>query len=44
MHIRAEIYGNVFKTLKKRSKVHYRPVPVPENFLDALNLVHDIRG
>lgn len=33
----------VFKTLKQRDKVKYRGIPVPENVLDALELVHGIR-
>lgn len=34
----------VFKNLKKRRKLVYRPVPVPLEFLDTLNLVHNIRA
>lgn len=33
----------VFESLKKRKKGVYRPVPVPPVFLDALNMVHDLR-
>lgn len=32
-----------FRTLKQRDKVRYRSVPVPDNTLDALELVHGIR-
>ena len=31
-----------FRTLKKRDKVEFRAVPVPDHYLDALKLVHDI--
>jgi integrase/recombinase XerD len=33
----------VFRTLKKREKIHYRSVPVPTDFIDQLNMVHSIR-
>ena len=33
----------IFRSLKKRGKVVYRAVPVPPDFLDALDLVHGIR-
>lgn len=32
-----------FKTLKKRQKTHFRAVPVPDSYLDALDLVHHVR-
>ncbi|MCB1754339.1 MAG: site-specific integrase [Gammaproteobacteria bacterium] len=31
-----------FRTLKKRDKVEYRAVPVPDDYLDAMKLVHSI--
>jgi integrase/recombinase XerD len=34
----------IFESLKKRKKGIYRAVPVPPAFLDALNLVHDLRA
>ena len=34
----------VFESLKKRRKGHYRPVPVPEELLQALDVVHGIRA
>lgn len=33
----------VIRTLKQRNKVKYRNVPVPDEFLEALELVHRIR-
>lgn len=33
----------VFESLKKRVGGHFRAVPVPPQFLDTLNLVHQIR-
>lgn len=34
----------VFRTLKKRGdKKVYRPVPLPDHFLDELNLVHNLK-
>ncbi len=33
----------IFRTLKKRSKVLYRGVPVPSNYLDSLDMVHCIK-
>ena len=32
-----------FQTLKQRGKIRYRSVPVSDNYLDTLALVHDIR-
>lgn len=32
-----------FRTLKKRQKIHYRPVPVPPDYLDSLDMVHEVR-
>ena len=32
-----------FRTLKQRGKVIYRAVPVPDNYLDAMKLVHSIQ-
>lgn len=35
----------VFRSLKKRDgKTHHRAVPVPPDYLDALDLVHDVRA
>ena len=34
----------IFESLKKRKRGVYRAVPVPPAFLDALNLVHDLRA
>jgi integrase/recombinase XerD len=37
--------GVVFRTLKKRGdKKIYRPVPLPDHFLDELNLVHNLKS
>lgn len=33
----------IFRTLKKRTKTVYRSVPVPSDYLDALDMVHGIR-
>ncbi|VAW42612.1 hypothetical protein MNBD_GAMMA01-1387 [hydrothermal vent metagenome] len=33
----------IFRTLKKRTKVHYRNVPVPSDYIDTLDMVHGIR-
>ena len=33
----------VFRSLKKRGRVHYREIPVPSDYLDTLNVVHNIR-
>ena len=33
----------IFRTLKKREKIHYRSVPVPADYLDSLDMVHGIR-
>ena len=33
-----------FRTLKKRQKTHHRSVPVPLDYLDSLDMVHQIRG
>ncbi len=33
----------ILKTLKQRSKVKYRAIPVPDSVLEALELVHGIR-
>ncbi len=33
-----------FRTLKKRQKTHYRLVPVPPDYLDSLDMVHEIRA
>jgi integrase len=33
----------VFRTLKKRDKVQFRGVPVPTEFLDSLDMVHNIK-
>ena len=32
-----------FRSLKKRGRTLYRPIPVPESYLDTLELVHGIR-
>ena len=32
-----------FRTLKQRGKTLYRAIPVPDNYLDALDLVHRVR-
>ena len=32
-----------FRSLKKRDKLVYRTVPVPDNYLDAMKLVHTIQ-
>ena len=32
-----------FKSLKKRGRVHVREIPVPPEYLDTLNVVHNIR-
>ena len=32
-----------FRTLKQRDKIRHRNVPIPEQHLEALILVHDIR-
>ena len=32
-----------FRSLKKRGKTHYRTVPVPDAYLDTLELVHGLR-
>ena len=32
-----------FRSLKKRGKTHWRSVPVPDTFLDELDLVHKLR-
>ena len=32
-----------FRTLKQRDKIVYRAVPVPDQYIDALKLVHDIQ-
>jgi integrase/recombinase XerD len=48
-HIDYEAKGIVFETLKQRNKPDGKPakkfrlVPVPDEFLDMLNMVHDIR-
>ena len=35
----------IFRTLKKRDgKAHHRAVPVPPDYLDGLDLVHDVRA
>jgi integrase/recombinase XerD len=34
----------VFESLKKRVGGHFRAVPVPPQFLDTLNLVHQVRA
>jgi integrase len=41
---RVDIHDGVliFETLKKRKKGVYRAVPVPPDFLDTLNFVHDL--
>ncbi len=31
-----------FRSLKKRNKTHFREVPVPSDYLDSLNMVHQI--
>jgi integrase/recombinase XerD len=33
----------ILLSLKKRDKIIYRPVPVPPDFLDTLNLVHGLK-
>jgi integrase/recombinase XerD len=33
----------IFESLKKRRTGVFRPVPIPPDLLDALNLVHDLR-
>ncbi len=33
----------IFRTLKQRDRIVYRAVPVPDNTLDALDLVHRVR-
>ena len=33
----------VFRSLKKRGKVHHRAIPVPSEVLDQLDMVHGIR-
>lgn len=33
----------LIRTLKKRSGDHYRPIPVPDSHMDALDMVHGIR-
>jgi len=33
----------IFRTLKKRAKIHYRSVPVPSDYIDTLDMVHGIR-
>lgn len=38
-----EAQAVIFRTLKKRSKVVFRGVPVPSNYLDSLDMVHGIR-
>ena len=35
--------ASTFKTLKQRGKIRHRNVPIPEQHLEALVLVHDIR-
>jgi integrase/recombinase XerD len=42
-HIDFESKGAIFETLKQRQKGIYRFVPLPENFLNMLNMVHDLR-
>ena len=34
----------IFESLKKRQAGIFRPVPIPPDLLDALNLVHDLRS
>jgi len=33
----------IIRSLKKRAKIVYRAVPVPEDYLDALDMVHGLR-
>lgn len=43
---RVDVKGGaiVFESLKKRRSGVYRPVPVPPEFLDTLNLVHNLQA
>jgi len=34
----------IFRTLKKRDKIVYRAVPIPQDTLDQLDLVHNLRA
>lgn len=42
-HIDFEGKGVIFETLKQRKRGIYRFVPLPEDFLNMLNMVHDLR-
>ena len=42
-HVHYQGKASTFRSLKKRRQNMYRSVPVPEAFLDVLDLVHGIR-